>query len=114
MENLILTNRSLFPMKIREGFVSNSSTTSFCIAGIWSENDNLLDKGYSLEDLMFEDGLVVYSHPDSYDEAYVGLDIQDMKDDETMEGFKKRAQFVLEKYFKKVKVSLHTDGWRDG
>ena len=35
-------------MKVRQGFVSNSSTTSFCIYGVTNDEDSLKEKLFEL------------------------------------------------------------------
>jgi len=60
-------------MKIRDGFVSNSSTTSFCICGVAMDRtaaEKLFDVD-SVYDIPGKD-LEAYA-PEYYDTAYVGV-----------------------------------------
>ena len=108
-------------MKIRNGFVSNSSTTSFCIAGLSSEETDIckyagikytgyddddgtnpefkssLDQLYELFD---KTGLSFYS--DDGDYVYIGLHIFDMKKTETGADFIQRAKDQILKALPKI------------
>ena len=105
-------------MKVRSGFVSNSSTTSFTIAGIGKEKSEIL-KIFSLEDedAIYDlegDEVCVHNYQDA-GIVYVGINIYSMKNDETMAQFLARAETVLSKKASKpITVDLITDGWRDG
>lgn len=87
-------------MKIRQGFVSNSSSSSFCIMGdTIKQPDHIDDFHYEME----QSGLECY---DMYGEYAVGLGLNKMRDDETKGAFKIR---VAELIFKLtgVKASPH-------
>lgn len=106
-------------MKIRTGFVTNSSSTSFCIVGASFDRDEALEWvkkslkviaavykqrtgedlnteaieeefPYSLTDIVPD--LAIYS--DDYT-CYMGLNIENMKDKDTLGDFKKRATDLL-------------------
>ena len=102
-------------MKIREGFVSNSSSTSFCICGICAE-ESYIKKMFGIEDISeLEDEFEIYNQ-DEYYPTYVGVDISYMKDDETKAEFRKRVHEALSKRAGKDvgEIGLVTDGWYDG
>lgn len=115
-------------MKVRMGFVSNSSSTSFCIFGAMIEEDairKLLKKKAGKtgkEDSEEED-----DYDDIYDEVdtlvskykltsytdydgsgyYIGRELSTIKDDETGKQFKDGVREKLEELFgKKIKCSI--------
>jgi hypothetical protein len=100
-------------MKLRIGFVSNSSNTSFCIVGISLSNP---DEKYNLK--AEELGLDIQGdNPNNWfnDENYFGLFIEKMKDDETLGEFKQKvAQKLKELTGTEQQVSIITRGWYDG
>jgi len=117
-------------MKIRRGFVSNSSTTSFCIYGTYLENDNdMLKKACKIakikydpenadceiyEDLIKDTGIEYHSGPEG-DGNYLGISLPNMKDDETFRAFKKRISDKLAEIFgEPMKCSVMEEAWRDG
>ena len=102
-------------MKIRQGFVSNSSTTSFCIYGaeadgIFHDNDDNGDNdAWSTCEKMGLD-----YNQDDYS-SWVGLEWSSMRDDETGAQFKARVEAKL------FKLGITPDqcdtferAWRDG
>jgi hypothetical protein len=98
-------------MKIRYGFVSNSSTTSFCIAGYYIEDEDLKDRARNSS---IEKDMSYYSNDYSF---YLGLDIDNMKDNETKQEFLTRAKETIDKLFPELKdkeIGLLTDGWYNG
>lgn len=83
-------------MKVRNGFVSNSSSSSFCLFGIEAPSgedyDSLEEKiDKSKMKLEFHSGISDYSD-DSY---FIGLTPTAMKDDETLLQFKQRIVDAL-------------------
>jgi len=105
-------------MKIRQGFVSNSSTTSFCIAGVGLSKKELketfdVEEAWEIE----SSELSVYRNSDAgdYGENYVGLSIDRMLPDETRAQFEARASDLLSRLAgKPVVVSIFTEGWYNG
>jgi predicted PolB exonuclease-like 3'-5' exonuclease len=103
-------------MKIRAGFVSNSSSSSFCIFGMY------LGKGSCVEKLAYEiakdTNLCVENGCNAYDDSvYIGMYPESMKEDETLRQFKERVLSQLiekdEKY-KDSELGWITDGGYDG
>jgi hypothetical protein len=107
-------------MKVRHGFVSNSSTTSFCIVGIsypYPIVVNLQDEEYEEDEFPHVKGLEQHRHYDGCC-GYIGVDIDKMQDDETLLQFKQKALEKLHQipHFKNVKieeVSILSDAWSD-
>lgn len=80
-------------MKTRTGFVSNSSSTSFCIYGIDLDATMNWDEMSELSQKLRDDGLEV--HSDDCDEIYVGRSWAEIKDDETGAQFKENVEKAL-------------------
>ena len=82
-------------MKIRQGFVSNSSSTSFCIYGAWMNPLEDVDNCKWREDL--DEHLYVY-HGDGWNTTAVGLSSNEIEDNETGEEFKQRVKDLIKKH----------------
>ena len=119
-------------MKIRRGFVSNSSTTSFCIYGICLEDYDILQKACKIanievdvesddfssyeicEQLVDKTGLEFHSGPEG-EGMYFGISLSSMNDDETYGNFKKRISDKLAEIFgEKMDCGVIEEAWRDG
>ena len=110
-------------MKIRSGFVSNSSSSSFLIYGISIAKDKLAEFFPDQEDFdkygFFDDkleGTCLEEHS-QYDSSYfnVGCSWDSVRDDETGRDFKIRVEIELEKVFgKKMECGTIEDAWFDG
>lgn len=127
-------------MKVRMGFVSNSSSSSFCIYGAFLEDDKIetpeflefmvdhIDDVESIEkakETLEEDrddvlwqletplGLEYYCI-DGDDGVYLGDSWSHVKDDETGRQFKDRVEAQLKKIWPDVKCTTLEEAWRDG
>lgn len=111
-------------MKIRSGFVSNSSSTSFCIYGtrinIGELRENLPDN-HELKDLddnvdfAYEIGLDGYSEIFEEGYGYYGRSYADCPDDMTMGDFKKKVEKEVENFVgRPVKCGYCSEAWYNG
>ena len=122
-------------MKIRCGFVSNSSASSFCIYGICIDQNNiikaqeLIDKGLlKEEDFKYESwkndpydylgilGLRIANMDDEMG-LYIGNEWSSIKDDETGLQFKKRTEDILKQIVKNpdnIKIVTLEEAWYNG
>jgi hypothetical protein len=111
-------------MKFRGGFVSNSSSSSFCIYGLYLEEAEYskISDGYDLNedvDKKLQDaGLssvhLVTGQGDGY--AYIGRDYSDIGDDETGRQFKDSVEKAVALLFpgQEKKCGMHEESWYDG
>lgn len=102
-------------MKVRLGFVSNSSSSSFCILGIYMpENFTEDDFDNILNERVFQTILYVqYGISNYYDQLLIGVTPDRMKDDETLAQFKERICKEFKKFGLDVKpndLSWFIDG----
>ncbi len=94
-------------MKIRQGFVSNSSTTSFCIYGAYvspeederDEDDEDYDEYEDMYEKVENAGLECHHMEGRSGEYCVGLGPNCIKDDETGGAFKLRVQKMIKDIF---------------
>ena len=91
-------------MKIRSGFVSNSSSSSFLIYGteLTPKLEEALeakygDEDFDVYDIMEKEDLRYY--PETEFGTVVGIDFTDMGEDETPRQFKARVKTKLEEVF---------------
>jgi len=96
-------------MKIRSGFVSNSSTSSFLIYGVYLDAHPDLDVISQIESIP---GFEVI-HPEYG--WYIGRNPQSIRDDETGKEFKESVSRILsEKLGKTVACSYMEYAWYNG
>lgn len=94
-------------MKIRNGFVSNSSTSSFCIYGAVIKDD-------ISEEAVESAGLEIHHYFDE-DTQYIGRSWKNIKDDETGLVFKKSVEEKIAKLFgNNIKCQTYEEAWYDG
>jgi len=106
-------------MKIRTDFVTNSSSTCYCMVGVQaSELDPVFNGESDDNETMDWDALMAYvgdlrskgldvaCYVESR-EGIIGLEIEKMKGEETLNGFKARIADLIEKAYpgKRFKVS---------
>lgn len=115
-------------MKTRNGFVSNSSTSSFCIFGarfgsfpkveglppseepLEEGEEDEYDLEYRLEKFLEPLGLRIWSPEDAG--YYIGASWPSIKDDETGAQFKDRIKRTLvEVIGKDVECHTHSEAW---
>ena len=97
-------------MKVRLGFVSNSSSVSFTIYGIWCESDNEFNE---LEARAGEFGLEGY--PAQCDGGYIGKDWSSIQDNETGAQFKEHVKQKIRELLGGDPVcGTHSEGYYHG
>ena len=95
-------------MKMRTGFVSNSSSSSFCILGVVRDSD--FDEP---EGLWLSWGISNYGEEDSI----IGLEHNSIREDETISAAKDRIVKLFKEAgheVKKEEIDWHIDGGYDG
>ena len=99
-------------MKIRTGFVSNSSSSSFCIYGTYIQNKNYDD----IEQIMNDTKGFSWSCGGEYSEGiYVGRTFTSIGDNETGSEFKKTTEETLKKKFgDNIECSTIEQSWYNG
>lgn len=119
-------------MKIRNGFVSNSSTTNFCLYGIYLKNDEVLEiaknlklvdsnqkvlkEAYEIMDKIVRKYKLLNYQSDSAEDSFcIGRKPDSLEDDETGKEFKEKTKKVLDEITQKnTEPYFITDGWFDG
>lgn len=102
-------------MKKRNGFVSNSSSTSFCIYGTILNKDEVEDAENKLESLKKGQSFLVQRYGE-YDDCYVGAYWNEWKNDETKAEFLSRVSAEISRILGLVgrSVDQHFEGWYNG
>ena len=105
-------------MKVRTGFVSNSSTSSFMIWGTYLSAKKLKERTGTDDIWELETkGLMVSCGPDYDDDGvYIGMSWLGVKDDETGAQFKARTEAVIKSLLGDDFEGFRTyqEAWRDG
>jgi len=104
-------------MKIRQGFVSNSSTTSFCLYGAMITSPEGGDYDWFDKKLEGHKNLEEFQHPETYgnEPHYVGQSLSSMKDDQTFGDFKKQVEAEMKAIFgNEIMFGVLENGWYDG
>lgn len=112
-------------MKVRHGFVSNSSSSSFCIYGLSLDSVDMSEaiKNLGLEETedSYEDGeniadaLELENHNVEDYYSYIGAEWASIGDDETGGEFKMRIENKLKKVFgDDIKCGTYEHAWYDG
>jgi len=108
-------------MKIRNGFVSNSSSSSFCIYGAYINSSDFekfgMPEGADVWD--WAEGLDVpglETHSSDYDYGfYIGRSWSSVKDDETGLQFKESVEKAIKEAFgEELKCGTCSEAWYDG
>ena len=115
-------------MKIRNGFVSNSSSSSFCIYGVYLEEGDIGQKLLDTLELEKYEGRLEVSEaiadkfnlttscgPYGCDGIYIGLSWDSIKDDQTGLQFKNEVKAKIKELTGvEMACSTHTEAWYDG
>jgi len=110
-------------MKIRNGFVSNSSSSSFCIFGACFTGEKAQEVEDKIEDAEFNKQLkdmglkIIYGNPNNYEsEVYIGKSWDSIGGDETGNQFKASISEAVKVLFsdESIECCSHEDAWYDG
>jgi hypothetical protein len=101
-------------MKVRKGFVSNSSSCSFLLYGTYTDDKDLIEKAEKFNSKLTSKGIETYSM-DFSDGLYIGKSPDKMRDDQTMSDFKKEvAQTIDEILGAPQNYSFLEEAWYNG
>lgn len=105
-------------MKIRSGFVSNSSSCSFCIYGVYLKPDEIQEY-FGCDIDKFEQFKLNYTYgPDYFDGLFIGWNVTDCKDEQVFGDYKKEIEDKInEKAIKKIPDNMFNffeESWYDG
>ena len=111
-------------MKIRNGFVSNSSSSSFCMFGAYIDDEILkksvaaINEDYSIydviDDILQGTGLSWSNTPEGCDSVAVGRSFTSIKDTETGAQFKDSVRSKMKELFgDKIECNTMEESWMD-
>jgi len=98
-------------MKIRAGFVSNSSSSSFLIYGVKFPDDK---EHEAIIEKLCADGLETHGAPPFQDAEHVGLCLSKIGMDETRRQFQERVDEILRRNGVDQEARIYQEGWYDG
>jgi hypothetical protein len=104
-------------MKVRQGFVSNSSSSSFLMYGVWVDSTEELEE-YRYGDKEAPEGITIDA-PEGDGTLCVGASWDSVGDNETGAQFKARVEEAVRAFLMKLDIKVDTFGtqkeaWRDG
>lgn len=97
-------------MKTRLGFVSNSSSSSFCLYGVNFGDEIVLTK----EDCEFMTEHGLHDKCGQYDSICIGREWSSIGDNETGKQFKDSVATSIEKRWPGKTCTTHEEGWYNG
>lgn len=95
-------------MKTRLGFVSNSSSSSFCVMGCSVSEE----RAEEIDEILKDTRLELNGGEDWEGGAVIGMSVNEMKEDETKAEFRDRVQKELDRL--EIKVDEELDWIHDG
>lgn len=111
-------------MKVRTGFVSNSSSSSFCIYGAAIEESEFIEKVKTMNpeladvDCSYEITESLETNldvelPSYFDTAYIGRSWSSIGDEETGKQFKEGVKKEIKRVFgEDINCSTHEEAWQ--
>ncbi len=96
-------------MKTRLGFVSNSSSSSFCVYGVDFGSGMIMTQ----EDVDYMSENKLHDETGEHDSVYIGREWQSIGDDETGRQFKDSIAGAIEKRWPGKTCGTHKEGWLD-
>lgn len=103
-------------MKLRTGFVSNSSSSSFCVLGCYISEELYYNLSDEHKELLRKYNIDEHGNPDSWsNETMVGREYSSIRGDETGNEFHESTERIMKQVFgENITISRHEEGWYDG